>query len=604
MKKQVRICRLLLIGMFLLGKGVLDIKAQSPSGTSLLQSGIDAMTPYGVPPSTVEIVSVDGQAFDKAFRVNTLNKTTANSDMGLDARLSVPLRKGDVLWVSFKARCLESKRETGEAFVELRFDQLIDGKYAWPSHLERGISIGKEWTETSIPFVMTKDVQPQDVRLVIKFDSYPQQFELGPVTFMNYGSTAKLDELPRSRVRYEGGEPDAPWRKAAASRIEQYRKGNLSIRVVDAKGKPIPGAKVEVRMKRNAYNWGTATSSQRLLDSSGAESKIYRDTLLKYFNQIVFENEMKWKFWYRLSDEAKGVQTKQAVRWLKDHAMGIRGHVMVWPSWKHSPAFLTDYKNDTAILRSLILKNIKEQATVMRGQFSEWDVVNEPFAHDDFLKLLGRKEMVTWFKAARAQAPGVKLFLNDYTMFHGEGAKSASEVFYDNIKFLKDNGAPIDAIGEQGHIGGTPPGIPKVLERLDRFAELNLPIQISEFDINSNDDDFKARYLGDFMTAVFSHPSTVGFVQWGFWEGQHWFPVAALWNKDWTMRKHGKVYTDLVSKEWWTNYDAGTSADGICKLRGFCGDYTISVKYKGKTVTQNYTLDNKGGNMLVKMTGN
>lgn len=123
--------------------------------------------------------------------------------------------------------------------------------------------------------------------------------------------------------------------------------------------------------------------------------------------------------------------------------------------------------------------------------------------------------MVDWFRAARVGAPGVTLFLNDYTMFQGEGPNSPSGKFFENAKFLKESGAPIDAIGEQGHIGGTPPGIEYILSWLDRFAKLGLPIQISEFDITSDDDDFKARYLHDFMTALYIHPATIGLIQWG-----------------------------------------------------------------------------------------
>ena len=274
---------------------------------------------------------------------------------------------------------------------------------------------------------------------------------------------------------------------------------------------------------------------------------------------------------------------------------------MVWPSWQNSPDYLKKIENDTAALSDAILKHISEQTTVMRCQFSEWDVVNEPIANNDFLRILGRKAMVRWFKAAHAGDPKTKLFLNDFTMFQGKGDGSQSQAFYDNIKFLKDNGAPINAIGEQGHIGGTPPAISHVLERLDYFAKLGLPIQISEFDINNNDDDLKARYMRDFMTAIYSHPATIGFVQWGFWEGHHWFPVAALWNRDWTLRPNGKVYTELVTKTWWTNFDGKTDANGVSKTRGFTGDYEIVVKLKDKTVVRNFTLDNTGGNLVIKL---
>ncbi len=68
----------------------------------------------------------------------------------------------------------------------------------------------------------------------------------------------------------------------------------------------------------------------------------------------------------------------------------------------------------------------------------QWTVVNESYAHNDYLSLLSRPVMVDRFRAARAGALGVKLLLNDYTMFYEEGPGSPSEKILDNVKFLKD----------------------------------------------------------------------------------------------------------------------------------------------------------------------
>ncbi len=571
--------------------------AQTPAGTQLLPDGLASFTAFG--PGTPAVlradVSVTGQPFTKAVSINTFKRTSVNGDYGLSASINTPLKKGDVLWLSFKARSLESKRETGESFIEVRFDQLVDGKYVWPPHLERGISIGADWAETSIPFVMKQDAEPRDVRLVIKFDSYAERFELGPVSFINYGQSVKLADLPKSVVHYEGDAPDAPWRKAADERIEKYRKGSLSVKVVDENGKPVKGAAVSVKLKKNAFAWGTATNSTLLLDTVNPDSKRYRDTLLRYFNKIVFENEMKSKNWAK-TDHAK---TTAAINWLNAHHITARGHVMVWPSWKNSPQ-LVQYTHDTAALRTAILKEIADETTVMKNRFVEWDVVNEPYANHNIMDSLGgKKVMIDWFTAAKKNTDGVKLFLNEFTMFHTQG--DGSEDFYNNVKFLLHNGAPIEGIGEQSHIGGTPPGMEFILKKLDKFASFGLPIQISEFDITSDDEDFKARYLRDYFTAVFSHPSTMGILQWGFWESSHWMPAAALWNKDWSLRPAGKVFTELVSKTWSTNLSGTTDKDGNCNLRGFTGDYEIRVAYIGKTVKNDYTLTTGGGVLTVQL---
>ena len=250
--------------------------AQVPAGTPLLSGKIDALKYYsdGKPSAIVKQVAVKGQPFNKALQINSSGGPDSG---GLYGNLNKKLRKGDVLWISFSTRSLQSKRETGESFIELRVDQLVNGKYVWPPHLERGISFGKEWTKTSVPFILTKDVKPEDVRVVIRFDSYPQSFEISPITFINCGQNVSLNDLPKTVVKYDGSAPDASWRKEAEKRIEKYRKGDLQIRIVDNVGNPVKGAEVTANLNRIAYNWGTAVASERILDTVNVDMKIYEN---------------------------------------------------------------------------------------------------------------------------------------------------------------------------------------------------------------------------------------------------------------------------------------------------------------------------------------
>jgi len=564
--------------------------AQSGNGISLFPN--DTLL-YKTNGTSIKLTDAAGQPFKKAYHISTI-ENAGNDSYTFRYNVDAAVNKGDVLLLSFYTRSIQSKKETGESFMEISLDRTIGGKYNWPPLFERGMSFGSTWTLVQIPFAAARDVMPGELSFVIKAGKFPQIFELGGISLLNYKQSAKLQQLPRSIVHYDGDAPDAPWRKAAAGRIEKFRKGDLTVKVTDKDGRPVTGATVTVKMKKSAFAWGTATNSRLILDTLDPVARTYRDTLLTYFNKIVFENEMKSKNW----DKTDHNLTIRANIWFKQHNIPARGHVMVWPSWQNSP-HLVSLKNDTAALRAAIIKNIVDETTVMKGQFTEWDVVNEPYAHDVFLNLLGRNVMLDWFRAARERTPGVKLFLNDYTMFHGENA--GSESFYNMVKFLIDKGAPIDAIGEQGHIGGTAPSIEYVISRLNHFAELGLPIQISEFDITSDDEDFKAHYMHDFMTAIYSHPSVFGIMQWGFWAGSHWIPAAALWDKDWNIKPEGKAFTELVSKTWNTNMSGTTAKNGAYKIRGFTGDYEITVSYKGKKLQQYFALDNKGGNTVLKL---
>jgi hypothetical protein len=103
------------------------------------------------------------------------------------------------------------------------------------------------------------------------------------------------------------------------------------------------------------------------------------------------------------------------------------------------------------------------------------------------------------------------------------------------------------------------------------------------------------------MIASFSHPNFVSIVQWGFWEKAHWKPAAALWRADWTLKPAGKVFVDLTKKKWWTNKTTSTNAAGKSQVRGFLGDYKITVELDGQTVNEKTTLTRDGTTLRIKI---
>lgn len=150
------------------------------------------------------------------------------------------------------------------------------------------------------------------------------------------------------------------------------------------------------------------------------------------------------------------------------------------------------------------------------------------------------------------------------------------------FSFSIDQGQGPDVIGLQGHFGDAVTGPETVLRILDRFAKFGKAIQITEFTVDTRDEQGQARYLRDFLTVVFSHPSTDAFTMWGFWEGKMWSPLAAMIRKDWTLKPSGKAWMDLVLKQWQTDATAATGPDGSCVTRGFLGEYKITLIVDGR----------------------
>jgi GH35 family endo-1,4-beta-xylanase len=217
-------------------------------------------------------------------------------------------------------------------------------------------------------------------------------------------------------------------------------------------------------------------------------------------------------------------------------------------------------------------------------------------------EILGADCIPEWFEVAHAADPGARLFINDYSILESGGKDTAhQDHYFATIQSLVAHKAPLHGIGIQGHFDDNLTPIPRLFTILDRFATFSLPIEITEFDINTSDGELQGDYTRDFLTAMFSHPAIASILTWGFWEGHHWIPNGALWRKDWSPRPAGKAWRDLIFAQWWTNAEGKTAADGSFKTRGFLGDYDVEITAAGKRERQSWTLNKEGAPLVVRL---
>lgn len=581
------------------------VQAADTGGTALLPP--DAGPSFKLSATAGEFakmstVAVTGQPFSSALRIDIATKPQRAADVQIAAPADGTIASGDTLLVSFWMR----SAKPGEATLDAGFRSAPGtappagapgrggrgGFFAQPS-LNAPAVAGTAWKKVQFPFAATRAYEKRQAEVFFTLGIREQSIEIGGIQLANFGTAKKVADLPFTRLGYGGSEPNAAWRKAAEQRIERTRKGDLTVVVKDSAGKPVPNAQVSVRMRKHAFLFGTAVSggalsSQRLSAENLAR---YKQEIAQSFNFAVMENEMKWPQW---SNEASRPSTIAAVDWLRESGLQVRGHNLVWPSWRNTNVkAAVDAKNDPAALAKVITDHIAETTTAFRGRLVDWDVINETFTNHDFMDILGRHAMIDWFKAARAGDPIAKLFINDFNILDGTD-QAHQDDYAATIQYLIEQGAPVDGIGLQSHFPARVTPMDDLLKRLDRFAAFGKELEITEFDIDTSDEATQADYTRDFMTAVFSYPQVKAFVMWGFWEGAHWKPRGAMLRRDWSSKPNADVYRDLVFKRWWTNADGKTSAKGTFATRGFLGEYEIEAKAGAKSKTLRVSLP-KGG---------
>ncbi len=150
-------------------------------------------------------------------------------------------------------------------------------------------------------------------------------------------------------------------------------------------------------------------------------------------------------------------------------------------------------------------------------------------------------------------------------------------------------------------MGQTPRAPVSVLSDLDLLAEGGNKVQITEFDINTPDADLQGDYTRDFLIAIYSHAAVSGFLQWGFWEGAHWKPDAAMFRKDWTPKPNLAAWKDLVLGQWKTRVNQRAGERGQVAARGHLGRYRASASAGGQRGSAEFVLGAGGAELLITL---
>jgi len=469
--------------------------------------------------------------------------------------------------------------------------------------------IGAEWQRFLIPFEANEFYSVDELTFGLHLGWKAQTIEIGGMAVIDYQTSVLERDLPRNvhNEQYGGYETDAPWRQGAADRIEEYRKAKLSLTVQTPDGEPVPDAMVHLDMLQHQYAFGSAVVSA-FFAGNRSQNDTYESKLLDLdgeghgFNWVVFENDLKWPGWEDNWITSKDEKVK-AIKWLRDRDISIRGHTLVWPGWNNLPDDLETNQNNLPYLRERVMGHLEDILTYpgIQGNVAEWDVLNEITTNRDLEAAFqgtpgyesGREIYGEIFAEIDRVDPDIKTYVNDYvTISQANTEGGIYDLKKQFIQEIIDGGGRVDGVGFQAHIGGFPTGIPDVYGILEDFHQtFGTKAKITEYDTDETmGDDLAATYLRDFLTMVFSHPSTNGFLMWGFWDGAHWKSNAPLFYEDWTLKPAGEAFIDLVFNDWWTEEQFTTDVNGEGTIRGFKGTYQITVETPEGTIVDTVSL--------------
>ena len=388
---------------------------------------------------------------------------------------------------------------------------------------------------------------------------------------------------------------DDPVLSGAKQRIEKHRMADATIEVVDADGRPLAGAVVDIQQTRHAFQFGSnifGWGQQATPEAIEAYQQRYMSLL--NFATLAFY----WPSYEPKQDQPQHESRMEVARWCLQNGITCKGHPLAWNYFE--PRWLPDEPSE--ILR-LQLARIEDCVKHFRGTIDIWDVVNEA-THFDREQLAGRapKLTKTWseigqieftrqcFQAARRANPDATLLINDYRT--DAGYERVIEGLDDD-----DGNRLYDVIGIQSHMHHGEWTSQQLWERCERFQRFGVPLHFTELTVLSGRHGWQetgprtdwpstpegeakqAAHVEQIYTILFSHPAVQAITWWDFSDDGAWQGApAGLLRKDLSPKPAYETLHRLIKHEWWTKVDATTDVHGKVAFRGFHGDYRALVR--------------------------
>lgn len=168
-----------------------------PEGTPVLTPGIEGHRLNAGPNAEGEfkIIDVTGQPFKKAIRAEVKKRPTDVWHTQVSTLLAKPVKRGDVVLISFYVRSLKSTNFGSKGVFNVYFgtpETELEVTFA------EELSAGEKWVRVQIPATAADNYEAGKGMLNFDFGFEPQTLEFADIKLVDFEKKVKESELPSS----------------------------------------------------------------------------------------------------------------------------------------------------------------------------------------------------------------------------------------------------------------------------------------------------------------------------------------------------------------------------------------------------------------------
>jgi endo-1,4-beta-xylanase len=398
----------------------------------------------------------------------------------------------------------------------------------------------------------------------------------------------------------------------ARNNIEKFRKADARIKVLDSRGKPLSNAQINIKQISHDFKFGCYL---KIDDLAPEKLPAYEAHFSKLFNYAVVG--VYWDFVENKREIENWSWFEREVALARKLNLRIAAAPVLWGTNEAgTPAWLPRSKDE---LLPVLKRRVQTSVAKYENFIDDWEIVNEPLAPqtDVFAGKTGDDYIAPAFRWAREAAPAERLMINEYGVFGSVKARNYNrEKYFSLLKELFEKDVSIDVVGIQAHANGEWFEPANVAERLNAYAALGKPIQITEFSAQIFDykdrrspleisgtyragvwnEEKQAEFYREFYTVAFGNPQVEAIVSWGLDDERAWLPGIGLIDASGNPKANYKTLDRLINDEWRTNLQINPGAETSAVFRGFYGGYEVEAIAGGKRAKAKFDLKKGDGN--------
>lgn len=384
--------------------------------------------------------------------------------------------------------------------------------------------------------------------------------------------------------------------------IEKFRKSDVTIDVVDKKGRPIKNS--EIIINQTSSDFLFAANVTLITGDLGGKIPIEHYQYQPRLTTKEQEDEFKRKFadlfncatiplyWNSIEPDAGKpdyAAVDRVLEWCKSQDIKVNGHTLVWVHGDNVPQWFRSLPVEEQ--RKALEKHVRDTVSRYKGKIDMWDVVNEAAWAKATLAGMTMSDYTSLpFLWAKESDPDALLAINEA---HKITPCPEIEMFMNILSDFKKNAIPYDIIGIQAHIDRMDRfRLEQFVEMLKKYEQFGKTIHITEFTPCSDNspinnswkqgkwtEEEQADYVAKFYKTCFSIPTVNSIGWWDTTDYSAWQTGGGVLRADLTPKPVYVALKNLIHTEWRTKTQGKTDKKGSYTFRGFHGKYDVFIAY-------------------------